>query len=707
MNQYVPGSTPSTRTATRNEANDTIKSTCRLCYNGCGVLIRVRDGRAVEISGDPDHPVSRGMLCPRGRKGLEVQEHPDRLRQPLKRRGDRGAGQWEPIGWDEALETTIRELTRVAERLGPQAVAFMRGGSKGTSDDMLTRLAHIFGSPNVSPTSSICYAPCALASKHTYGFWAYPDMEHPPRCVVQWGFNPRITHPPLQREMAAALDAGAELVVIDPYRTGTGADLQLRPKPGSDAALALAMAHVIVDEGLYDREFVQRWTVGFNRLRAHLGLYTPERVESETWVPAQDIRRAARLYATVRPGCILWGNALESGPDNYQACRAICILRALTGNVGAAGGDVLWSEAGELRRRSPLLTRPDLLPPEMAARRLGTDLLPDFAYAPHTAVAEAILTDTPYPVRGVYLQGGNLLCTSADSAFMAQALSRLDFLAVTDQFMTPTAALADIVLPASTYLEYDSVEQPWHWPAATAQQQAVDPGQTRSEARICNDLAQRIGSGEHAFESMDEFLDLYLEPSGMSFDEFRSRGVLYGPARPLAHETEGFPTPSGKIELYSETLEQWGFDPLPTYRGNTPQSDEYPLILTSRKPALFYHSCGHNVASLRRGCPTPSVRLHPDTASSLGLNEGDMARICTNRGSIRQQVHIDPRLDPRVAMAEHGWWFPEQGPQTNFGWQQANLNMLTDARGPASREMGSVSLRGMPCRVDPVEEQRP
>jgi len=681
----------------------TVKSTCRLCYNGCGVLLDVRDGRLHSISGDPEHPVSRGLLCPRGRNALALQNHPERLRRPLKRKGPRGGGQWEPVGWDEALELTAQRLTRVAEEHGPEAVAFIRGGSKGTSDDMLTRLANIFGSPNVSTTSSICYSPCALSSKHTYGFWAYPDLEHGPACVVLWGFNPRATHPPLQRELARALEAGARLVVIDPRPTDHEGALQLKPKPGSDGALALGMARVIIEEGLEDKAFIERWTVGIKRLRKHLEAYPLERVQALTWIPEETIRQAARLYATAKPGCILWGNALESGANNYQACRAICILRALTGNVGAPGSDILWSDAGELLRRSPRITRPDLLPQGMIKRRLGAGLLPDFAYAPHNFVARAILDGSPYPVRAAYLQGGNLLCSSADSALMAQALGKLDFLAATDQFMTPTTALADIVFPASTYLEHDSVEQPWHWPAASVQQQVADPGGTRSEACICNDLARHIGNGEHAFADMHEFLELYLEPAGLSFDQFRDKGVIYGPGRPLAHEAEGFPTPTGLVELYSEQLAQAGFDPLPTYHELKGESAEFPLILTSRKPALFYHSCGHNIPVLRQGCPEPTLRLHPDTAEALGLEPGDMARLSTSRGTIRQRIRLDRRLDRRVAMAEHGWWFPEQGPDTNFGWRQANLNLLTDAAVALSRELGSPLLRGMPCRVEPAE----
>ncbi|BBD09243.1 molybdopterin-containing oxidoreductase family protein [Desulfovibrio ferrophilus] len=684
-----------------------VKSTCRLCFNGCGVLISIKDGHPTSLTGDPDHPLSKGMICPRGHAALELLDHPHRLRHPIKRTGPRGGGKWERVSWDEALDTIVAELTKIGNRLGPQAVVFMRGGSKGTSDDHLTRLANIFGSPNVSTTSSICYSPCALASKHTYGFMAYPDLKHPPRCIIRWGFNPKVTLPPLHREIVKATSAGTKLVVIDPRVSNDRADLQLQPKPGSDGALALAMAHVIIEEGLYDRAFVERWTVGFRRLRAHLQVHTPEIAQAMTWVPAQKIREAARMYATVRPGCILWGNALESGPNNYQTCRAICILRALTGNLGAAGSDVMWSDLGELQRRSPLFTRPELLPPDMAAQRLGAHakLLPDFAYAPHNLVAKAILDGKPYPIRGAYLQGGNLLCTSADSQLMSKALTKLDFIAATDHFMTPTTALADIVLPASTYLEHNSVEQPWHFPVASIQQQVADPGETRSEGQICNDLARRIGHGEYAFEDMDEFLEFYLHPAGMSFDQFRSQGTIAGPKQLLAHEEHGFPTPSGLVELYSAPLGELGLPPLPEYREFNLTDDQFPLIMTSQKSPQFYHSCGRQLPSLRRSKPEPSMRLHPETAQSLGLNDGTMALLTTATGSIRQCVRLDESLTPGVVMADYGWWFPEQGAAQEFGWRQANLNVLTSAPEPCSSELGSAALRGIPCRIEPMEEQ--
>lgn len=677
-----------------------------MCFNGCGVIVETEKGKPVSLRGDPEHPLSKGKLCRRGRTALELLNHPDRLRLPQRRTGPRGSGAWTEIGWDEALDAAVQGLTSIARKQGAEAVAFVRGGSKGTSDDLLTRLAHIFGSPNVSTTASICYSSSFLASKHTYGFWAYPDLSHGTRCVILWGANPKATHHPLYREVRQAVAGGAKLITIDPGATSANDTFALRIRPGTDGALALAMANCILEENLHDAAFVAQWTVGLERLRRHLTPYSPEIVQEETWIPAGTIREVARLYASVRPGCIVWGNALESGPDNYQTSRSICILRAITGNLGVPGSDIMHADSSELRRRSPGLTRPDLVSPEMQKKHLGklAGFLPDFTQVPHHIVAKAILENDPYPVRGMYLQGGNLLSTGVDSAYMKQALSKLDFLAATDHFMTPTTALADIVFPASMYLEEEGAEQPWYWPAAFALDRAVDPGQTRSEGCIANDLAKRLPRGGEAFPDMAAFWNFYLQPSGLHLDQFKEKGVLLAPGLPMAHESNGFPTPSGKVELYSETLEQWGFAPLPVHVPPSATSERYPLVLSSKKSPVFYHSCGRHTVSLREASRGPVALIHPETAREIGLAEGDTALISTPRGQIRQQIRFDERLDPRLVFAEHGWWFPEQGPEAGespgYGWQQANLNMLTDALGPRGRELGSPALRGFPCRVD-------
>jgi len=684
----------------------TVRSTCRLCYNSCGVLIDMREGVPVKIRGDKNQSLSRGRLCKRGMAALEVLNHPQRLKTPLLRTKISGRVRRQPIQWDEALDRVAHGLDRVKKEYGPGSVVFARGGSKGMADDYLARFANQFGSPNITGAAYICYSPCFLASRHTYGFFAYPDLCSSPESIVLWGFNPKVTHPPVYRELKIARDNGAKVVLIDPARNASAPDPThwLRPKPGSDLALALGIIHVIVHEERYDKSFVRAWTTGFNRLKDKVKPFTPGQVEKITWVDQDLIRSAARFICREKPGCILWGNALEATQDSYQTCRAICIIRALTGNLGVPGGDTAMSDLGELRRRSAAFLLTDRLSEEIRSNRLGAraGLLPDFGYAPHHQVVRAILDSDPYPVRGAYVQNANMICANEDAGKTKAALQRLDFLVATDMFMTPTARLADIVLPSASYLEFDSVEQPWHSPTAFVQQKVAQCGQARSDGDILNALGKRLGL-EQTWDNMEQALDFYLEPAGISFAEFRRVGELAGPRRYRDHEKNGFPTPTGKVELYSSFLENLGFDPLPALSCRTqaagPEKKRYPLILTSRKSRLFYHSTGRQISSLRQSRPDPVVYIHPQCAGDRGIAEGDRVTIETPKGSICQRAVLAPDLDPRVVMAAYGWWFPESGGRQDVDADRSNLNLITDGDRMTNREIGSSSLRGIACNV--------
>jgi anaerobic selenocysteine-containing dehydrogenase len=297
-----------------------------------------------------------------------------------------------------------------------------------------------------------------------------------------------------------------------------------------------------------------------------------------------------------------------------------------------------------------------------------------------------------------------LTYTNALQAF--SALKKLDFLAVADMFMTPTAALADIVLPVATYLEHDSIVAPPYYPVAQVQQKVAQVGDCRSDYEIISDLARRMELSEYFWDSEQESLDYILNPAGVTFDEFRNIAVLQGRKGYRRHEKEGFKTPSGKVELFSDRLKKWGFDPLPTWHEppETPLSapelaKEYPLVFTSWKSGVFRHSGGRQISSLREAHPEPVVWLHPDTAGKQGIADGDRVYIETQRGRIRQKARLTKDIDPRVAGVDYAWWFPEHGPANLYGWKEANLNVLTQDGPPYGREMGTPNLRGALCRI--------
>ena len=439
-----------------------VRSACRICYNNCGVLIHLKDGKAVKISGDPQNPMSRGRLCPKGLASLEYLNHPDRLKHPLRRTGARGAGKWQRVSWDEALGLVADGLTKVKEAYGVLSVAFMRGASKGLADDYLSRFANIFGSPNISSAAPVCFMPGVYGARLTYGYYAYSDYKYPPQTIVLWGFNPTATDIVEHEEILAAVKRGSKLIVVDPLENEITkiADVWIRLRPGTDLAFCLGMLKVIVDENLYDRKFVDTWTVGFSRLKAHLQNYDPENVAELTWVPKEMIQKAARLYARERPGYIRWGNGIETTMNSMQTCRAISMLRAVVGNLGVPGGEVNYSLPGGLPKGDPQFVCQDNIPPEVRAKRMSQmdGMMPTIYYTLPQRVVRAILDAEPYSLRAAYVQGGNLLTHYPHAQETHQALMKLDFLSVADMFMTPTALLADVVLPAATYLEQDSIE---------------------------------------------------------------------------------------------------------------------------------------------------------------------------------------------------------------------------------------------------------
>jgi len=689
----------------------TVKTTCGTCHIGCGVIAHVDGDRVVKIEGDREHPLNRGVLCPKGAASLELLYHPERLVKPLKREGKRGEGRWSAISWDEALHIVARKLSECSGAFGAKSVMFARGAAKGLQDDYLTRFANLFGSPNITSMAHVCFIPRRSASTMTYGFYAVPDLDHPPRAIVVWGNNITDTLFHVYLRIRHAKNRGAKLIVIDPVKSAIAreADLWVPVKPGGDLALALAMLNVIVDERLYDREFIDNFTNGFDRLAGCLPRYSPEEMSSLTGVSPATIREAARLYAKSTPACIQWGNGIDHSVDNFQTARSICILRAITGNIGIPGGEVQWTQPPVMERWSPVMSMHENIPPEQRRKKVMGDasILPTLFYALPPALINAILTGRPYPVRACYVQGCNPLLTYPNAKKVHEAFMALDFLAVADLFMTPTAALADIVLPVTMYLENNSiVSTPYSLPVVTVQQRVTRITECRSDYEILRELAGNLGFGGSFWKKEEECLDFMLGPSGLSFEQFKNVGILTGEKRYGLHLENGFPTPSGKVEIYSESLAGWGFDPLPGYSGlkqhthglHEPTAD-FPYVMTSWKVASYRHAGERQVVSLRKRNPEPVVLIHHETAEKHGIADGDMVCIETRTGAINQKARVTSDIHEGIIGVDYGWWFPEEGCGPLFRWDSANVNVIIDDGPPYSRELGTPRLRGIPCRI--------
>ena len=690
-------------------ANGTVvRSVCGMCQIGCGILAHCRDGKVIKIEGDPESPSNKGALCPNGLASLEYLYHPDRLTYPVKRTGERGQGGWQRISWDEALDEIAGALVKAKQDYGAESIALIQGVAKGFQNTWLNRLGRVFGIPNIIGQGHVCTLPRVFAAALTCGFVPLPDFEHPPASITVWGCNPAATHFTANKHILDAIDGGStKLMVVDPASTNLTkrADVWVRLRPGSDLALVLAMIKVIIDEELYDQDYVEKWTTGFDEIKAHVQDYSLEKAAEITWLGAGTIRNAARFYAGNKPGCIQQGNGIDHNINSFQTSRALMILRAITGNLGVPGGDIEVADLPLVRWNSPDALQLDKLPKSVWQRRLNTDLLPMFPEVPAPNVVKAILESDPYPVHVAYVQGCNPLVTYSNVQEAYEAFMKLDFLAVADMFMTPTAALADIVLPVTSYLEYDNVVAV-HGTVAHIQQKVAQIGESRSDYEIMHGLSGRMGIGEHFWDNSEEALDYILQPSGLNFAKFREIGIIAGETQYRKHETDGFRTPSGKAEIYSDRLAKMGYDPLPVFLElpETPQDDpdlaaEYPLTFTSQKLASFIHSTGKQIGTLRANSPEPVTMLHPETAGQRGIADGDMIYIETKRGRIKQKAALNGDIDPRVIVADYGWWFPEKGASELYGWAEANINVLTDDQPPYGHEVGSTMLRGTACNV--------
>ncbi len=689
-----------------------VKTYCaRMDHGGCGILAHVENGKITKIEGDPDSPLNRGTICAKGLAQVERLNHPDRLLYPLKRMGERGEGKWKRIAWDEALDITAGKMRETIQEEGAKAISFAQGTPKGLELFLMLRLANLLNIPNIATPGNICHMPRETASTLTCGFFPIPDYSGFPACVIVWGSNLFQTNEEgvIGSQLREALDHGAKLIVIDPRKTGIAsrADLWLQPRPGSDLALALGVLKVVVDEGLYEKAFVENWTKGFAELLDHLHSYPLDRVSEITWVSKEQIVKAARLFSQTKPSCIQWGNALEHNLNSVQCARALLILMALTGSLEVPGGNVnrpgpAIMRTGELVQSKKFPDRKEnILSPEF---RLATLM----GFVPSQMIVKAVLTGKPHPIRMMYLQGGNPLLSYAHAKETFEALKRLDFLAVSEIFLTPTAQLADLLLPAASNFEFDDIGHlglPHGF--ILARPKIVEPrGECWPDSKILNELGKRLGFAQYFWNDMRACLDEILNPAGMTYDDLRRIGILKGEWKYRSYEEKGFNTPSGKVEIFSQRLKDWGYDPLPLFR-ELPESPystphlfkEYPLIFTSAKDPFYFHSSGRNIPSLRKLSPDPIALLHPETASHLGIVEGDWISIETKRGAIQQKAKLTPEIDSRVIVLSFGWWFPERKDLELFGWEESNLNNLTDNGPPYDPAMGSTPLRAVLCRV--------
>ena len=685
------------RNGRRSMAMRTMKSVCRMCHGGCGVLIDVANDRVVEVRGDPEHPLTRGFMCPKGRATLALVHHPHRLTTPLRRIGPKGSTEFAEITWETALEEVADRLAQSMAD-APESVVLSQGTDRNYQE-WLFRFGNALGTPNVLGPAHICFYPKMMGSIMTLGNLTFPDYDGNPECIVIWGSNKIECHSDgvIGTGLMRAMRAGSQLIVIDPKRTALArkAKYWLRPKPGSDAALALGIIRVILDKGLENRAFIEAHTYGARELAEHVRAYIPEKVEELTWVPASLIEEAAIFYARAFAAAIEVGTGIEQSTNAFAAIRAIRILSGICGNIDRRGGDVIWEPTGIIGRRD--LPARHLLPESAEHKRLGSNehrLLSMAGWAHPNAVWNAVLHGEPYPVAAMLVFGSNLLTLYANAARVQQALEAMPFLMVADLFLTPTARMADIVLPVATWVERNQIVEFNSYLAA--RRKALQVGQCKSDEEIINTLAQRLGLGEHFWHQADDSLNARLRPIGLTWKGLCELGYIANPPRYEKFRAAGFRTRDGLFYIASPVLRRMGYPSLPRYE-EPKNMDRGEYLLTSAHSPFFFNSEFHNLPELRQRQPEPVAELHPCTAARHCLQEGMLAAIGANGAEALFRVQYNEYLDERVVYVPASWWDPEDEiwPRS---WTQSNVNMLT-TNTPPNPEMGTPRLRGVPCAL--------
>jgi anaerobic selenocysteine-containing dehydrogenase len=679
------------------------------CPDACGVLITIEDGRATKIQGDPAHPVTRGFLCAKVAKYLDRVYSPERVLYPMRRvaaKGPRGAGApsggtFQRISWDEALRQITSRLRKIASEFGPEAILpYSYGGTLGMLNgaSMDRRFFHRLGASQLDRT--ICSTAGEEGLKSVLGIklGTEPEQFRHSRYIIAWAANIHGNNVHLWPFVQEARRGGAKLVVIDPYRTRTAAcaDWHIPINPGTDAALALGMMHVIINEKLYDPDYVERYTFGFAELREKVQEYPPQRVAQWTGVSASDIFKLAREYATIRPAVIRVNYGVQRSERGGMATRAITMLPCITGSWKEVGGGLQLSTSGAYGLNRDALERPDLMLKSLGRPARVVNM---------TELGKALNTLDAPPVKALFVYNSNPAAVCPNHNDVIRGLQRPDlFTIVHEQFFTDTTDYADIVLPATTFFEHKELQTAYGHYYLQMSHQALDPiGECRSNVELFRSLAQHMHFDDECFfDSVDEMMDQALQSpnprlSGISRELLEREGHLRlsfqssdirpvspsapgsaattAPFLPFAHGT--FATRSGKAELYNESLKAFGLDPVasfepPNESRHGSEAKAFPLELLARKPENFLNSTFSNQPSLQSMEETGLIEMSRADAEARGIAGGDSVRVFNPRGEIILKARVDGTVQPGVVAAKLDWAKLTPGGR--------NINVLTSEK---------------------------
>ncbi len=646
------------------------------CPDACGVLITVEDGQATRIQGDPNHPVTRGFLCAKVTKYLDRVYSPDRVLYPMRRVAPKGqgkgdAGDFVRISWDEALDEIAQRFHEISSEFGPEAILpYSYGGTLGHLNNagMCHRFFYRLGASQLNRTICATAGGDALLTVIGRKLGTEPEQFRDSKYIIAWGANIHGANVHLWPFIADARRNGARLVVIDPYRTRTArcADWHLAIHPGTDVALALGMMHVIINENLYDADYVAKHTLGFEQLRARVQEYPPERVAQWTGIKADDVRKLAREYATVRPAVIRVNYGVQRAQNGGTAVRAIAMLPCITGSWKEPGGGLQLSTSGSFYLDDEANERPDLMlksPLGRVARVVNMSEL-----------GKALNHLSDPPVKAVFVYNSNPVTVAPNHNDVVRGFLRPDlFTVVHEQFFTDTTRYADLLLPATTFFEHKELQKAYGHYYLQISNQAIAPlGEARSNTDLFRALAERMGFTDDCFrETVDQMIDLALSKphprgwlKGITRERLEKEGHARlnfgddGPFLPFARG--GFFTASGKAELYSPALAAAGLDPVasftpPQESRHTEAARIFPLELLPRKADNYLNTTFCNIGSLQKLEQPDLLEINAADANTRGIREGDWVRVFNGRGEIRLRAHVNGAVQAGVVAARLNW----------------------------------------------------
>ncbi len=682
--------------------NGTIPTICRQCDMRCGIEAVVENGRIAKITGMKAHPQNRGRLCPKGPAAIDTVYHPERLLKALKRNR---SGSFEEISLDQAMAEITDRLAAIGDKYGRRSIAAWHGEALGFAQQEMypRRFLHALGSPNFLSVNSLCYVSRYIAYRLVQGYWnACPDFRNA-RCILLWGTNPPVSHFTFMHLIDEAQRRGAKLIVIDPRITEISrkADLHLRPMPGTDGALAWGLMQQLIETGRYDKEFISRHSVGFDEAASYARRFTTDVAAGKTGLSSDQIEECGRLVSTGLPQTINYvGVSLEHQENGVNAVRAIACLGGLMGAIDRRGGDP-WPEA--LGERSLTLYEELPLLEEEPIGAVDYPVLYDFYKECNTMKAvEAMLGNGPYPLRALIVAGGNPVNTNPNTAKVAEAFAGLDLLVVRELFLSETAALADYVLPAASFIERSELHIYAHYQWVSLSRRVLQIPGVLDEYSFWRDLAHRSGFGAEYFpwQTEEEVNRWLLEPTGIAPEQLEKHpeGGEYKPVHFEKYRSVGLATPSGKFEFSSRYLKDLGYSALPIYEEphyarNPSEGFPYLLISGARK-RVYLHSRYRNIPRFRRLHPQAEIELHPADAAALGVREGDPVRVGSETGSIVLPAKIlgVEEILPGLVQITHGW----EG--------QGNVNRLT-FDGIADPISGFPLLTSVPVQLERAERE--